>query len=89
MVTKKPTDLKSVTLGQVNDLEGKTVVGGGSATVSASSADRDLKKLEKIETKVERDTSGPVSPSRDKDSEAAKKDSAKRIDQGLPPYRPA
>lgn len=88
MPIKKPTDLKSVTLGQITDLEGKVVV-GGAGTVSASSADRDLKKLEKIGTKVDRDDSGPVSPSRDEDSEEAKKDANKRIDQGLPPYRPA
>lgn len=86
MPIKKPTDLKSVTLGQVTDLEGKIVV-GGAGTESASSADRDLEKLDKIDTKIERDTSGPVSGSRDKDSEAAKKDANKRVEQGLPPYK--
>lgn len=86
MVEKKPTDLKSVTLGQVNKLEDKLVVGGAS-TESASSADRDLAKLGKIETKIERDTSGPSSGKRQKDSEGAKKDADKRVEQGLPPYK--
>lgn len=48
MPIKKPTDLKSVSLGEINKLEGKVVVGGaGGGIESASKSDRDLKKMEK------------------------------------------
>ena len=51
MPTKKPTDLKSVSLGQINELEKKTVVGGAAPTVSASRAS----KAAKDDAKLDRD----------------------------------
>lgn len=85
MVTKKPTDLKSVSLGQVKDLDAKTVVGGAGATVSASSAsksERDLKKMEKTLEKLDRN---PTPESGSAGGSASKKfdsDQAKRADDG-------
>jgi hypothetical protein len=49
MPTKKPTDLKSVSLGQINDLEKKTVVGGATPLASRES------KAAKDDAKLERD----------------------------------
>ena len=48
MPTKKPTDLKSVSLGQINELEQRTVVGGATPLASrASKAKADDAKLAK------------------------------------------
>ncbi|HEX8063249.1 MAG TPA: hypothetical protein VF535_08525 [Allosphingosinicella sp.] len=89
MTTQKPTDLKSVSLEQVKIQDGKTVVGGADSESASHGAKRDLNKLEKVGRKVDRDDGGPVSEKKDEDSEEARKDSSKRIDLGLPPYRPA
>jgi hypothetical protein len=91
MTTQKPTDLKSVSLGQINDLEGKTVVGGGSdvqAQSSASKASRDVKKMEKTIEKVEKNPTPEGGSSTGSDSKAMKKDAEKRSGDGLPPYPP-
>ena len=88
MPAKKPTDLKSVSLGQIKDLESKTVVGGVTATPSASKADRDVKKMEKTIDKVERNPTPEGGSSTGSDSKAMKKDAEKRTEDGLPPYPP-
>ena len=89
MAVKKTTDLKSVSLGQVKDLDTKTVVGGaGSPTVSASKAERDVKKMEKTIEKVERNPSPRGGSSSGGDSKKMSKDVDKRTEDGLPPYPP-
>lgn len=56
MTTKKPTDLKSVSLGQINDLEDRTVVGGGDAPVESASKNRkDARKMESDDAKKAKD----------------------------------
>lgn len=88
MPIKKPTDLKSVSLGQVKDLEDKVVVGGGGATVHASKADRDVKKMEKTIEKIEKNPTPEGGSSTGSDSKSMTKDVDKRTGDGLPPYPP-
>ena len=88
MAIKKTTDLKSVSLGQIKDLETATVVGGGSTTVSASKAERDVKKMEKTIEKIERNPTPEGGSSTGGDSRKMTKDVDKRTEDGLPPYPP-
>ena len=92
MTTKKTTDLKSVSLGQINDLEGKTVVGGSDAPVqsasTASKVNRDLKKIDKTIEKVEKNPTPEGGSSSGSDSKAMKKDVDKRLGDGQPAYPP-
>lgn len=83
MPIKKPTDLKSVSIGQITDLEGKVVVGGaGAGTVSASKSGRDLKKMEKTLEDLDKN---PTPESGSSSGSASKKfdsDQAKRTADG-------
>lgn len=91
MAVKKTTDLKSVSLGQVKDLETKTVVGGSGTSVQASTASKeakDIKKMEKTIEKVERNPSPRGGSSSGGDSKKMSKDVDKRTEDGLPPYPP-
>ena len=98
MTTKKPTDptkattgLKSVSLGQINKLEGKTVVGGAAPVESASTqskVNRDLKKIDKTIEKIDRNPTPQGGSSSGSDSKSMEKDVDKRIGDGLPPYPP-
>lgn len=84
MVTKKPTDLKSVTLGQVKDLDSKTVV-GGAATESASTAsksERDLKKMEKTLEDLDRNPTPKAGSASGSATKKFDSDQAKRTADG-------
>lgn len=83
MPIKKPTDLKSVSLGQITDLEGKVVVGGaGAGTVSASKSGRDLKKMEGTLDKLDKNPTTQGGSSSGSDSKSWEKDHAKREADG-------
>jgi hypothetical protein len=86
MITKKPTDLKSVSLEQVKDLDGKTVVGGGDAPTQSASTegkgDRDIRKMEKTLDKLEKNPTPHGGSSSGGDSKSMDKDQAKRTEDG-------
>jgi hypothetical protein len=90
MPEKKPTDLKSVSLGQINELEGKTVVGGGGAVQAStqSKVDRDVRKMEKTIAKVDRNPTPEGGSSTGSDSKSMSKDVDKRVGDGEKPYPP-
>lgn len=81
MPIKKPTDLKSVTLGQIDKLEGKVVVGGGSVE-SASKGGRDIKKMEGTLDKIDRNPTPAGGSSSGRDSKSWDKDQDKREADG-------
>lgn len=83
-VTKATTDLKSVSLGQINELEGRTVVGGGAPTEQASKGDRDLKKMEKTIEKIDKNPTPEGGSSTGADSRSMTRDLEKRRADGLP-----
>lgn len=86
MVAKKPTDLKSVTLGQVKDLDSGTVVGGGAASESASTASksaRDLKKMQKTADSIDRHATPETGAAGGSASKKIDKDQAKRAADGI------
>lgn len=66
MPAKKPTDLKSVSLGQVKGLESATVIGGSGATESASTASKVAKDDAKLAKDREKGMAGDTSSSKDK-----------------------
>jgi hypothetical protein len=86
MPEKKPTDLKSVSLDQINKVEGKLVVGGaGGGTESASTAskgEKDIQKMGGTLDKIERNPTPTGGSSSGRDSKSMDKDQAKREADG-------